>query len=489
MRAAAAAQHGNQSVAGLVVDSSALLGEGHVLVELTSTGVEFVHVNGQVAMQRSGVLDKGPPNALSLRIDSDEKSAYLRTKQAEQPDDPTGGLGHPVVGGEEVDLAQLSGPRSFTLAVDERMGCPRRSRPEVDDRLLVGTRVAPDKVNRVPVTGAVGDHRLRPYATASLSILAVAAAYYGAARLGMLVVSVGEPLSSLWLPAGIGLVALLLLGLRVWPGIALGAFFVNASEGALPVAGAISVGDTLAPVCAFLLLRLTHFRLELDRLRDALLLVFLGSFAGMLVSATFGSVAVVVAGQIPAEAFWRTWGIWWTSDVMGVLVVVPFLLALRTLSWPPRVRWSRWVEAVALYAGTLVVMIVATRSLSVFFLAFPLLVWGALRFQLAGVAPCALIVSLVAVHAAVNGYGAFAGQDTLSKMLILQLFNGCVVLTGLLLAVIITEWVGSRKQIEQTVVRLGQVVEHLERSEPPGYEHLSGLRDKPAGRGDKHRRG
>ncbi|HZC52033.1 MAG TPA: MASE1 domain-containing protein, partial [Mycobacterium sp.] len=149
----------------------------------------------------------------------------------------------------------------------------------------------------------------------------MAAAYYGAARVGLLVVSVGEPLSSLWLPAGIALVALLVVGLRTWPGIALGAFFVNASQDPLPVAGAITVGDTLAPVCAFLLLRLTHFRLAMDRLRDALLLVFLGSFTAMLVSATFGTVAAVVAGRIPADAFWRTWGIWWTSDALGVLVV------------------------------------------------------------------------------------------------------------------------------------------------------------------------
>ncbi|MFF5808950.1 hypothetical protein [Streptomyces sp. NBC_01565] len=59
-------------------------------------------------------------------------------------------------------------------------------------------------------------------------------------------------------------------GLRVWPGIALGAFLVNVPLGpSNPAVLAIASGNTLAPVCSYALLRRTEFRTELDRLQDA----------------------------------------------------------------------------------------------------------------------------------------------------------------------------------------------------------------------------
>src|SRR5437763_554279 len=99
-----------------------------------------------------------------------------------------------------------------------------------------------------------------------LRLLAVTAAYYASARLGLLLALVNGQVTPLWPPTGIALVCLLLLGVRVWPGIALGAFLVNLPIGpTLPAVLAISAGNTLAPVCAGLLLRRIGFRTELDR--------------------------------------------------------------------------------------------------------------------------------------------------------------------------------------------------------------------------------
>src|SRR4029450_3482171 len=104
-----------------------------------------------------------------------------------------------------------------------------------------------------------------------------------------------------------------------------------------------------------LLLRRTDFRMELDRLRDALALVFLGALTGMLISATVGSGVLALAGAIPASDFWPTWSVWWTGDAMGVLVVAPFLLVLRRARWPRGSSPYRWVEAGALLASTAMV--------------------------------------------------------------------------------------------------------------------------------------
>jgi len=76
-------------------------------------------------------------------------------------------------------------------------------------------------------------------------------AYYVAASLSLRMALVGGQVTPIWPPTGIALVGLLLFGRKFWPGIALGAFLVNAPIGpSLFSAGAIAVGNTLAPLIA-----------------------------------------------------------------------------------------------------------------------------------------------------------------------------------------------------------------------------------------------
>jgi diguanylate cyclase (GGDEF)-like protein len=289
-----------------------------------------------------------------------------------------------------------------------------------------------------------------------LPILGVAAAYYLAARFGLGLQLVGGQVTPLWPPSGVALVCLLLLGGRIWPGIWLGAFLVNAPIGpSWPAVIAIATGDTLAPLCAYWMLRRVGFRTELNRLRDGGALVSLGAMTAMLVSATIGSVALLAAGAIPASEFWPVWSVWWTGDAMGVLVIAPLLLFLRTARWPRgvSVRWR--VEAAAVLISTAIVTAAVTRaSADLLFLIFPLLIWAALRFQLGGATLCVLIASVLTIRAATVGSGPFASHDLLNKMITLQAFNGSAALTGLLLAVIIKERNAAYQSLKQAYWQL-----------------------------------
>lgn len=310
------------------------------------------------------------------------------------------------------------------------------------------------------------------YGSAALWILAVAAVYYGAARLGLLQQLVRGQVTPLWPPTGVALAGLLVFGLRIWPGIALGALLVNASLGPSVLAVlAIAAGNTLAPVCAYLLLRRARFREELDRLRDVLALVFLGALAGMLISSTAGSGVLVLAGALDASEFWPTWSVWWTGDAMGVLVVTPFLLVLRRARWPHETGIGRWIEGAALVVGTILVTILATSTTgsTLLFLTFPFLIWAAFRFQLAGAAPCALAVSTLTILAAAREDGPFAGRDLFTNMVTLQAFNGAAALTALLLAAVITERNETHEEIKRVCSRLAEMVagvEPHERADP-----------------------
>ena len=80
-----------------------------------------------------------------------------------------------------------------------------------------------------------------------------------------------------------------------------------------------------------------------------------------------------------------------------------------------------------------------------------------------GAAPCALIVSTVAIVAAANESGPFAQHDLFVNMVTLQAFNGTTALTALLLSAIIAERNSAYEQVERAVTQLTTLLGQLDR--------------------------
>src|SRR5438874_847996 len=128
-----------------------------------------------------------------------------------------------------------------------------------------------------------------------LQIVAVALAYWFAARLSLELALVHGQVTPVWPPTGIALVAILVFGRWIWPGIFVAAFAVNLPIGPSPLGAAlIAVGNTLAPLVAAAFLKQAGFRIELDRLRDAAAMIVLGALVAMTISATIGSSVLVL---------------------------------------------------------------------------------------------------------------------------------------------------------------------------------------------------
>ncbi|MBL1108502.1 MASE1 domain-containing protein [Streptomyces sp. 5-8] len=324
------------------------------------------------------------------------------------------------------------------------------------------------------MTPVVAIEELRRPGGYVVQVLAVAACYYAAARLGLLreLTVEGAVVTPLWPATGVALTALLILGLRVWPGITLGAFFsvLYLTTPDLSVIGVL-LGNTAAPLCAVLLLRRAGFRTDLSRLRDGVALVFLAALTATLISATTGVGLLVLADGLAAHSFWPVWLAWWVGDAMGVLLVTPLLLILHQARRP--LPLGRWKEATALAVVTCVLVPLAVYSaLSTLFFVYPLIIWAALRFQLAGAALCALFTSVVATIAATDGAGAFADLNRIEVMAKLQAFNGAMALTALLLSAVITEQRNTRRSVEKACQELVEVLEHLTAGEgPPPRPH------------------
>ena len=131
---------------------------------------------------------------------------------------------------------------------------------------------------------------LSKYGTYLRNTALVCIAYFAAGRVGLAAPFTSGNVSPVWPASGIALSAVLLLGWRIWPGIALGAFLTNLLSPIPHIAAAgLALGNTLAALTgAFLLRRMRGFRPSLSRLMDILQLVTLGALTSPIVSASIG---------------------------------------------------------------------------------------------------------------------------------------------------------------------------------------------------------
>src|SRR5438552_588556 len=158
------------------------------------------------------------------------------------------------------------------------------------------------------------------------AILAVAVAYAVIGKLSLGLAFVDSSVTAVWPPSGIAVAALLFGGVRLWPGVALGALAANLLNGSSPATSAlIMVGNTAAPVVAVLLVRLATRRrqVSLDSVAAVLALICVGGLVSMTVSATLGTVSLVVTGALPMQRFTTVWPTWWIGDAMGVVLGAP----------------------------------------------------------------------------------------------------------------------------------------------------------------------
>jgi integral membrane sensor domain MASE1 len=273
-----------------------------------------------------------------------------------------------------------------------------------------------------------------------LRIAALAAVYYGAAKLGLTLAFANRSVTAVWPPAGIALAALLLWGYRYWPGVALGALFANGWTGVpIETVLGITVGNTLEALAGtYLLRRVARFRTSLRRVRDVLALVVLGAVVSTLVAATIGVASLRLGDAVSTDALGSTFRVWWLGDMGGDLLVAPFVLLVVGL-WR-EARWDRWLEGLLLLAALAGISALAlARSEPLAYVVFPLLIWAALRLGPHGAATANLIVAVIAVAYTANGHGGFVEGTRDDSLLLSQTFMGVAAVTSLLLAAIAAE--------------------------------------------------
>jgi signal transduction histidine kinase len=299
---------------------------------------------------------------------------------------------------------------------------------------------------------------LEPFrlAPAVASLFIVSLAYYIGAMAAFAIGTLTQMFAPFWPPNVVLLCALLAVPERRWWMYVLAVFpaHVAAELGvAMPAPQLL-----LAFACnvAFALLNAIALRRVLVgppwlgdlRKASAYLLIAVILVPGLV---AFAGGAEPLLGDGEGSRYWDYWWRWFLSNALGSLTLTPVYLTwadggLRALRLVPR---RRRLEAAALVLGLAATCVLAfgvpiqaaTDQLlpALLYTPIPLLVWAAVRFGVKGASGAILVVTVLSLWQAMEGYGPFAATAPGQSVLALQLFLAVISTPILLLAALIEE--------------------------------------------------
>lgn len=289
-------------------------------------------------------------------------------------------------------------------------------------------------------------------------MLALAAIYFVAGKLGLKLAFVHPSATAVWPPAGIALAAFLMLGYRVWPGIFLGALLISlATAGSLPVCLGIAAGNTLEGLIGcWLLKKFAGGESALESAKGVLAFVLLGAMLSTTVSATFGVTSLALGGFANWASYGPIWITWWLGDAVGDLLVAPLLILWST---KPALKWNRvrLMEVALLLAYLFLAGQITFGGLNpsqskdypLEFLCVPALIWAAFRFRPRRAVLATGLLAGIAIRGTLRGFGPFVRATPNESLLLVQAFTGVTAVMTLLLATVVEEQLRTEEQVRE----------------------------------------
>lgn len=281
---------------------------------------------------------------------------------------------------------------------------------------------------------------------------------------------------SIWLPSGIGAAAIIVLGRRIWPGIAAGslwlAFTSLEAQAAPTLTGQVTdamIGAAIATfmtaeslVIAWLYGRLRRGADLLSSVWNVAVLLVVAAPAACLSSALAAALTLLTAGRIQWQDLAGLWSSWAISGLAGIHLITPAVLV-----WTAERRFALArrdvpvailaVSGLALVSGLTFYNLMPMRPHA--FLTIPLIVLVAYRFDDRLASLVGPAIALIAVVATVGGRGPFGDFSNHQSLLTLQLFLVVAILTALFARALNNE----RQAADVRARRLGTELSHISR--------------------------
>ena len=289
------------------------------------------------------------------------------------------------------------------------------------------------------------------------NIILIAIIYLAAAKLGLMLAYSGTNATPIWAPTGIAIAAIYILGYRVWPGIAIGAFIANfifLTDLNLPLSISISVslatafGNTLEALTAvFLIRKFTKSNNFFEQTVDIVKFIIFGALLSTAVSATVGTFTLSISSG-KWDQFIPIWLTWWLGDAMGALLIVPLVMSCSKSELLRLVSYPNGIKNLLLMAGTLTIWyLVFMNSYPLVYLLIPILVLAAFYLGQFGSAVLILIISVFSTLITMKSGGPFADYTLNESLLLQQTFIGSIAVTTLILAALVS----NQKKTENTL--------------------------------------
>jgi len=254
----------------------------------------------------------------------------------------------------------------------------------------------------------------------------------------------------IWMPGGVALAGLIVLGRRYWPLIAaadLAGHLLFAADPTpyvfMPFSAATNtLGALLGASVAQRILGSEGVAFS----QRTCVAVVAGSFVVAVASAPLGVAGLVYSGITPAAAYFPAISKWIAADLFGALLITPPLTLIygrwqqlrqqrrdSDANWP---EYAAWALAVLVFAVVLLLLRPDAPQFALGFTGVPLalLIWGAVRFPPLFSAVASLITGVGLVLAVGNELFGFPSPETHPDSLVLLFFLCTIAVAPLFLA-------------------------------------------------------
>jgi two-component sensor histidine kinase/integral membrane sensor domain MASE1 len=278
-----------------------------------------------------------------------------------------------------------------------------------------------------------------------LLILIVSILYYLAARFGLTLGFKGTNASPVWPPTGIALSAIVLFGVRIWPGIFIGAFLANFATGlSAPIAAMVAIGNTLEALTGgFLLQYFCGGRSFLNDVKGTLCFLVPVSMGTTMISATIGATSLILGHYNSGAPFTYLWWTWWLGDTVGDLIVAPLFIGLantRSMLWTYK---SLGIFLTVLLTAVGISLLIFgpwfQQGYMLLYFTLGLMVISSFHLPTIGIAFLCTAISAIALWGTKAGYGPFNLGSLNESLLLLGIYNGTVAATGMILNAVLSE--------------------------------------------------
>ena len=304
-----------------------------------------------------------------------------------------------------------------------------------------------------------------------LKIVLVATIYFVSAYFGLILAFHGTYTSPVWPPVGIGLALIIILGPRVWPGITIGSLVafmlvfwfndINNTPDTIKASILITIGNTLEILAGYWLVKRFIKNEDLFSKTNDTFIFLLAAMVMCIIGASFGTYSLWQNKLIDSTELTGKWFFWWIPNVASVLLFTPFILSWRR-SFRFKFSQNKLIEilifllviSVFIYLFNNPVLSPAVEK-GLPFVAMPVLLWIAFRFNLATSMSAILIAALTSIFATINGIGPFVLDNDMNSIILLQIFLGVISITTIILSSTVFE----RLQYQRAIKKFNETLE------------------------------